>query len=394
MPDDGLAQKCARAEQRAESAHEPWLFDERFYVDARDREVGEERREEARRLLGVGRIGESIDKATGEGGLAVARRGAQRPVRGARQRDEMTWEVGRRGRAETRDGCGGGRGLVEFVQRSPEPRQRWVRRGIAAQRSESPRDSRAHRGEVAAECLFIGVPQRACDAPPQLGVPRQGVRLEAGRELHAVLEAAQEEVTLRELDPLALVDEAAGAQAPQSVEGVRAADPRLAATPNQLQRLSKELDLANSAGPELQVLARSGARLGAPTGQQRGHLVRDPWVDRAPPHEGRQRLQQHAAEAQVSGHGPRADKGGALPRAPPGLVISLRGSERVDERPTGPLRAQPQNRPSIRPRRPWTPRESPRSAEPPARSIRAASIRRRSHRRFRRRGRGRCRSRH
>ncbi len=211
-----------------------------------------------------------------------------------------------------------------------------------SERGESRGDPRSHAVHLAQQRVGTVVAKGPRDALDHRRVARDAVRLLARRELDAVLEPAQEEVRVRELALLALGHEAARPEPPQGVDRVRAAHARIAAAPDELQALGEELDLPDAARPDLQVVARADARLGSTPGEHGAHLVDEARVDRAPPHERRQRAEQLGAEGRVARHRPGPHEGGALPRPAPRLVVALRGRERVHQRSARPLGPEPQ----------------------------------------------------
>ena len=210
------------------------------------------------------------------------------------------------------------------------------------ERREAGRDARAHAAELATKRRRVLVAERAPDARRGLWVLGHRVRLQARRELHAVLKPSQKEVRVRQLRRLALAHEAAHAQAAKGIERVRRPDARVAPPPDELQRLGEELDLADAAGPDLEVPRRRVARLGARAREHGRELAGHARIDGAPPDERRERLEQLGPEREVSRDRPRAQQRRALPRAPPRLVVALGRRQRVDERPARSLRPQAQ----------------------------------------------------
>ena len=101
-------------------------------------------------------------------------------------------------------------------------------------------------------------------APRATASSRQRVGLPPFGELQPMLDAAQEHVGVGERAMLALGDDAGGTQSIERAQRAALAQATDAPAVHELQRLREELDLANAAGPELDVVARSvGAALGA-----------------------------------------------------------------------------------------------------------------------------------
>src|SRR4029079_13946256 len=82
--------------------------------------------------------------------------------------------------------------------------------------------------------------------------------------------------------------------------------------------LDEELDLSDPPAPALQIVARPDpCALREMVADARGHLphlVDHAEIERRAPDEGLDRIEEALAERDVTGAGPGADKGGALPR--------------------------------------------------------------------------------
>ena len=98
---------------------------------------------------------------------------------------------------------------------------------------------------------------------------------------------------------------------------------------DQLLRLHEELDLADAAAPELDVVAGDRDRAEALEGMDlplHGVDVGDGReVEIFAPDEGRELAQERLAGGDVAGHGARLDEGGALPVLAEALVVVERG---------------------------------------------------------------------
>ncbi len=102
----------------------------------------------------------------------------------------------------------------------------------------------------------IGKTAEAGERGQLVGLGRQRLRLLVGDHLQAMLDGAQEAIGLVELAPHLGLDPAARLQALQRDERLRHAQLRLAAAGDELLGLDEELDLANAAAPDLDVVAR------------------------------------------------------------------------------------------------------------------------------------------
>src|SRR6185369_10890930 len=103
----------------------------------------------------------------------------------------------------------------------------------------------------------------------------------------------------------------------QGLAGSTQPQRRIAAAEDQLLRLGEELDLANAAAAELDVVAgdldRAAAAMGIDLPLDRMDVVDRREVEMAPPDVGPQRRQERLADAEVAGHRLRLDHRRALP---------------------------------------------------------------------------------
>ncbi len=246
-----LAEEGAGAEQGGKRAHEVRIVGQRAQIDAGRRQPGEERREQTRSLFGVRCVGQRAQQRTDEGRLPVARGRPQRCVWTPRERQQVAGQIGRGRGPELRERCRGDRSLVPRVQRGGQSLEHRVVLGAGfAQRGKADRDRLSHLLERPSKRGRAREPQRTGHARDHVGGVRQRVRLQACGELDAMLEAPQKQVGVRQLGLLALGDEAAGAQPSQAVQRVGCAHAGIPPSPDQLQPLREELDLADAAGAD------------------------------------------------------------------------------------------------------------------------------------------------
>ena len=109
---------------------------------------------------------------------------------------------------------------------------------------------------------------------------------------------------------------------------------RLAAAAHQLHQLHDELDLADAAGTELDVVGQLAPRdLGIDQALHLAQAVEGRVVEVAAEHEGLERLDQGRAHRAVAGHRVRLDPGVALPVAALALVVLLHRRQRQRQAP-------------------------------------------------------------
>src|SRR5205085_9802758 len=105
------------------------------------------------------------------------------------------------------------------------------------------------------------------------GVVGQRVRLPFRHHLHPVLQPAEEDVRLGKLVAIAARDEAREEQPVESGKGPPHAPARVLASVQELQRLHEELDFADAARAELQVLLAAPSRFALRARLERPHLL-------------------------------------------------------------------------------------------------------------------------
>ena len=163
-------------------------------------------------------------------------------------------------------------------------------------------------------------------------VRRQALRLLVGHHLQPVLDGAQEAVGLGELVARLRGDPAFVVERFQHVERAPAAQARAAPAEDELLRLHEELDLADAAASELDVVACHrdlvvpAHRVDLPLHGM--HVGDGGEVEILAPDEGAQLVQKGLAEREIARDGPCLDERRALPVLADGLVIDVSGGER------------------------------------------------------------------
>src|SRR5262249_53197929 len=150
-----------------------------------------------------------------------------------------------------------------------------------------------------------------------------------GDHLQAMLYRAQEAIGLVEIAAHVGRDPTARLQALECHEGLRHAQLRLAAASNELLGLSEELDLADAAAADLDVVPRDGdlaeTAKGVDLTLHRVNVGDSGKVEVLAPNERREAGKKTLAGGDVARNGPRLDEGGALPVLADALVIVERG---------------------------------------------------------------------
>src|SRR6516225_752140 len=154
------------------------------------------------------------------------------------------------------------------------------------------------------------------------------MRLLVGDHLQAVLDRAERAIAPREVVARRGVDPSGAGERDEHVEGAITAQLGTAPPGDQLLRLDKELDLADAATPELDIVPGDSDLLMAA-------IVVDLPLDRVdvgnrrkievlPPDERRQLGKEGLAGSVVAGKHPRLDQGGTLPVLAEALVVMQR----------------------------------------------------------------------
>ena len=182
---------------------------------------------------------------------------------------------------------------------------------------------------------------------------RQRVRLAVGHHLQTMFHAAQEEVRGGQFRHGGARNPVGRRQPPQCPQRRGIAQRRVPAAPDELESLRQELDLADAALAQLDVVPgdpRHGVRRG---GQRAALVLVDPALHRvdvghqrkvepAAPDEGTDRVQEQRPQRQVAGHRACLDHGGTLPALAHAFVIGDCRRQRDRGRGRRGVGAQPQ----------------------------------------------------
>ncbi len=203
----------------------------------------------------------------------------------------------------------------------------------------APGDARHVAQQGCREGIRIGVAHEHCERRELLGPAREGVGLAVRDHLQAMLDPAQEAVGDQQLGGRAGAEPSGARQAAERPRRGRVAEPGITPAPDELQGLRQELDLADAALAELDVMAEQAGG-GRPLRAERRALVRvhaalhgvdvgqRGEVEAATPDEGTDGFEELRAEQGVAGHRARLDHGGALPVLAHALVVGDGGGER------------------------------------------------------------------
>ena len=176
------------------------------------------------------------------------------------------------------------------------------------------------------EGVAVGEAEEAREAFDALALGRQRLRLLVVDHLQPVLDRAQEAIGRLHVVARVVVDPAVLGQLVERGERVAVAQMRIAAAGDQLLGLREELDLADAAAAELDVVALDRdlavAAIGVDLPLHRVHVGDRGEVEIFAPDEGRQFVEERFARRDVAGAGARLDHGGALPVLPGALVIA------------------------------------------------------------------------
>ncbi len=147
---------------------------------------------------------------------------------------------------------------------------------------------------------------------------RQHVRLAVIDHLHAVFDRPIESICLAQRGGIGGIDHPMCSKRRQRVARRGSTQGLGTSAMDQLMDLGEKLDLANTAAPALQVIAR---RQGLPLGmviadscRNRANLSDRAEIKRTPPDKGLHRRQKPPTKREITRRCPRADKGCSLPR--------------------------------------------------------------------------------
>ena len=167
------------------------------------------------------------------------------------------------------------------------------------------------------KCVAILEAGKSREAFQALAVGGQRVGLIVGHHLQPVLDGAQEPVGGVEIGAGLGADPAALGERRQRRQRLAAAQLGMPAAGDELLGLHEELDLADAAAAELDVVALDRdlvvAAVGVDLALQRLDVGDRRVVEIFPPDEGRELLQDRFAGLDVAGAGARLDQRGALP---------------------------------------------------------------------------------
>ena len=162
--------------------------------------------------------------------------------------------------------------------------------------------------------------EKARESFQRLALSRQGVGLLVRHHLQAMLDAAEKVVSRCQIVAHRGVDPAAGGERGQHGDGLAAAQIGVASAGNELLGLHEELDLADAAATELDIVALDRdfavAAIGVNLLLHRVHVGDGSVVEIFAPDEGRQLAQQAFAGGKIARARARLDQRGALPILP------------------------------------------------------------------------------
>ncbi len=194
--------------------------------------------------------------------------------------------------------------------------------------------------------LAVLIAEELRETIDRLGLLRQAVGLFVGDHLQPMLDPPQELIGRAELVARVVGDPVAHGEHVERDQRLLHPQLGMTAARDQLLGLGEELDLANAAAPDLDVmsldrdLALAAIDLHLPLHVV--HVGERLEVEMLAPDEGRQLRQQRLARSGVAGADPRLDHRGALPGAPFPLVVMQRCIRRHRDLRRGRIGPQPQ----------------------------------------------------
>ena len=299
--------------------------------------------EERERGIGVGRGREGLQQRRHEGGHAVAGLVAAHGAvtTGVPGPDRRRSALGRRV-AHAGQGLQRLRVVVSTGEdQGPGRRQR----GLVLEQS---RVVALHRPQVGEERLGESTrglePHERGDVRDAFLVLRHAVGLPVVDHLQPMFERAVETVGCHQLGRRAAAHVPGRHQPVERLPGAAHAQGFISPAPDELLGLGQELDLADAAAPELDVVSGDGdpaaAAMGVDLPLDRADMLDGREIEMATPDEGLQRIEEALPGLQVAGHRPRLDHGGALPVLAGAGVIDLRGADGERGGRRGRVRAQ------------------------------------------------------
>ncbi len=200
--------------------------------------------------------------------------------------------------------------------------------------------------EGARELVSRAEAAHAGDALQPLVVLRQFVRLFVRHHLDGVLDVAQKTVLARQRVACVRADPAEFGQLAEHRDGLAPAQFGEPAAGDQLLGLNEELDLADAAASELDVVAAHGdlavSLVGVDLALDGMHVGDRRVVHVLSPHEGLHLLQEGLGGFHIAGDRARLDHGRALPVLAPALVVGQGALDRDHERRRSGVGTQPE----------------------------------------------------
>ena len=202
------------------------------------------------------------------------------------------------------------------------------------------------KSEFVGESLEPVIAAEPCEAGKLGALERQALGLLVGDHLQPVLDGAQEEIGLGQVLHRLRRHPVLGMEFAEHVERARAAHLWPSAAEDELLRLDEELDLANAAAPELDVVPWNNHAL-VPAHRVDLPLHRMDVGDRRvveilSPDEGREIGEEAPSERKVAGRRTRLDQRRALPVLSDRLVIGVGASRREGDRRRSGIGPEPQ----------------------------------------------------
>ena len=196
------------------------------------------------------------------------------------------------------------------------------------------------------EIVAVLETEKAREFAKRRAIGRQGVGLLVGHHLQAMLDAAQKIVSRGERVARLGIDPAAVGQRRERGDRLAAAQLAVAAAGDELLGLGEELDLADAAAAELDVMALDRdlavAAIGVDLLLHRVHVGDGGVIEIFAPDERRELADERFAGGKIAGARPRLDQRGALPVLAPSLVVVERRRGRDRDLGRGRIGAQPQ----------------------------------------------------
>ena len=191
-------------------------------------------------------------------------------------------------------------------------------------------------GEVLGEGLQPPVAAELGETRERRSLERQPLRLLVGDHLQPMLDTTQDHIGLAQVLDRFAVHPSFGAEFTQHVERARTAHLRAAAAEDKLLSLNKELDLANAAAPQLEVMAGHDDAVVAAHGMDlalhRVNVGDRGVVEILAPDEWREFGQEALAEREIARRRARLDQRRALPILAERFVIGVRAQGRQRHR--------------------------------------------------------------